>query len=82
MINSGLQNRVGSIEVAVRKMITHPRDLRPRYRRLGGKQLGWQGFDCLPDLQQPDTNCVKDQPIGQTTATQMRMDRLDRRLNV
>lgn len=39
MINSGLQDRMRRIEIAARKMITHPRDLRPRYRRLGRKQL-------------------------------------------
>lgn len=67
MINSGLQDRMGGVEIAVRKMITHSRDFRPRDRRLCGKQPDWQRLDRLTDLQQPDTDRVEDQPVGQVT---------------
>src|SRR5687768_4038458 len=82
MINSDLQDRMRRIEVTMGKMITHSRDLGPRYRRLGYQQCGWQGFDGLPDLQQPDTDGVEDQPVRQIAAAQMRTNRLDRRLHV
>ena len=63
VINSGPQNRVVCVEVAVSQVITHACDLRPGDIWLGTQHLGGQRFNGFADLQQPDTHRVEYQPV-------------------
>ena len=57
-------------------------DLPPWDVRLSAEQLVRQGFDCLADFKQPDPDRVEDQTVRQAAAFKMRVDRLDRGLDV
>ena len=81
-VHGGLQDRVCGIEVAVGEVVAHTCDLPPWDRRLGGKQIVWQCFDSLADLQQADADGVKDQPVGQIATLQVGTDRIDRSLDI
>ena len=59
VVDGGLQDGVGCVEVAVGQVITHPGNLAPWDRGLGVEQLSGQCLDGLADLQQPDSDGVE-----------------------
>jgi hypothetical protein len=65
VVDGDPQNRVISVEVAVRKVIAHACDLAPGDARLGAEHLGRQGLNSFADLQQPDADSIEYQTVGQ-----------------
>jgi len=65
VVDGDPQNRVISVEVAVRKVIAHACDLAPGDARLGAEHLGRQGLNIFADLQQPDADSIEYQTVGQ-----------------
>lgn len=63
VIDGGLQDRMGRVEVTVGEVVAHPGDLPPRNAGLGGQQTVGQRFDGLPDFEQADPDRVEDQTI-------------------
>lgn len=68
VVDGGSQDRVVGIEIAVRKVIAHARDLAPGDAGLGAEQLGGQRLYGFADFQQPDADSVQDQTVGQITS--------------
>jgi hypothetical protein len=82
LVDCGLQDGVGCVEVAVGQVITHPGDLAPGDRGLCVEQIGGQSLDGLTDLEQPDPDGVEDQPVGESSSLQVRADRVDSGLDI
>lgn len=69
VLDGGRDHRMAGVEVAVREVISHARDLPPRNPRVGGGDVGWgEGFDGFADLEQPDPDGVEDQPVAEVAA--------------
>lgn len=66
-----LDDRVRGVEVSVREVVAQAGDLTPGNRGLAVRELCRQRPDRLADLEQPDTDRVEDQPVGEVTARPM-----------
>jgi hypothetical protein len=52
------------VEVTVRQVVTHARNLAPRDAELGIEQFGGHGLYGFADFQQPDPDRVEYQAVG------------------
>lgn len=77
LVDGGLQDRMGSVEVSVGQVVAHPCDLLPWDAGLSGEQVGGYCLDRFADFQRAHPNSVEDQTVGQRPALQVRADRLD-----
>lgn len=74
VVDGRLHNGVGGVEVAVRKVVAHPRDVYPRDGRLAGKQVWIDGLDGFADLDEPDSYCVKYEPVVEPASSHVIRD--------
>jgi hypothetical protein len=80
--NGGLHNAVGSVEVSMREMITHPGNVHPRNARFFGEQGGIDRFHRFTDLDQPHPDSIENQAILEPTTAEVSGDGVRRRENV
>jgi hypothetical protein len=63
VVDCGLNDGVVGVPVAMRKMVTHPRDQAPRDARLLSEQASRERFDRFTDLKQADADGIEDQAV-------------------
>ena len=73
-VDSGGEDGVGGVEVAVGEPVPHPDNLPPRKSGLGGEEFVRESPDGFADLDEPYSYGVEDQPVAQVTPLEMGPD--------
>ena len=71
VFDGGADDGVVGVEVAVCQVVSHASDVLPWDGRLTGEQLGVEILDRLADLDEPHSDRIEDQAIGEGAALQV-----------